>query len=70
MNTASRMESHGTPGRIHVSGTTYALLADRYMFGEPQVTEVKGKGTVETYLLRGRKPEVVEPGAKAAAGAV
>ncbi|MFZ0142276.1 MAG: adenylate/guanylate cyclase domain-containing protein [Aeromicrobium sp.] len=70
VNTASRMESHGTPGRIHVSGTTHALLDDRYMFGEPQVTQVKGKGTIETYLLRGRKPEVVEPGAKAAAGAV
>ena len=70
VNTASRMESHGIPGRIHVSGTTHALLGDRYTFGEPQVTDVKGKGSVETYLLRGRKPEVVEPGAKAAAGAV
>ena len=70
VNTASRMESHGAPGRIHVSDTTHALLRDRYTFGEPQVTDVKGKGSVETYLLRGRKPEVVEPGAIAAAGAV
>jgi class 3 adenylate cyclase len=66
VNTASRMESHGTPGRIHVSGTTYALLRDRYTFGEPQITEVKGKGAVETYLLRGRNRDVPEPEAMAA----
>ena len=66
VNTASRMESHGAPGSIQVSASTYALLRDRYTFGESQVTEVKGKGAVETYLLRGRKLDVSEPEAMAA----
>ncbi len=66
VNTASRMESHGTPGGIQVSAATYALLRDEYTFGGPQVTEVKGKGTIETYLLRGRKLDDVGTDAMAA----
>jgi class 3 adenylate cyclase len=66
VNTASRMESHGTPGSIQVSASAHALLRDRYTFGEPQLTEVKGKGAIEMYLLRGRRLDVVEPDAVAA----
>jgi class 3 adenylate cyclase len=53
VNTASRMESHGRPNRIHVSEATYELLLPRYAFGEPQQTEIKGKGTMTTYYLLG-----------------
>ena len=28
VNTASRMESHGTPGRIQITRATYELVAD------------------------------------------
>jgi class 3 adenylate cyclase len=55
VNTASRMESHGIPNCIQVSQTTYDLLQDKYLFEERGVIEVKGKGEMFTYLLRGRK---------------
>jgi class 3 adenylate cyclase len=51
VNTASRMESHGEPGRIVVSETTRRLLGDRYPFGPPREVDVKGKGVMRTYVL-------------------
>lgn len=54
VNTASRMESHGIPGRIQVSAETYARLQDDYQFEERGVIQVKGKGEMLTYLLTGR----------------
>jgi class 3 adenylate cyclase len=53
VNTASRMESHGVPNRIQVSESTYALLKDRYAFGDLQEMDVKGKGAMPTYFLLG-----------------
>jgi class 3 adenylate cyclase len=57
VNTASRMESHGIPGRIQVTEATYRLLCDRYAFEERGTIEVKGKGELRTYLLLGRSTE-------------
>jgi len=54
VNTASRMESHGVPGRIHVTEATYLLLADRFEFEKRAPIEVKGKGAMQTYLLIGQ----------------
>jgi class 3 adenylate cyclase/ligand-binding sensor domain-containing protein len=51
VNTASRMESHGVPGRIHVTASTYNALKDKYQFESRGVMEIKGKGKMETYLL-------------------
>ncbi len=53
VNTASRMESHGIPGEIQVSEATFELLKDKFVFEERGVVEVKGKGPMRTYLLRG-----------------
>ena len=53
MNTASRMESHGAPGRVHVSAATRALLGDGYRFEARGPIAVKGKGAMETYFLLG-----------------
>ncbi|WP_278258950.1 adenylate/guanylate cyclase domain-containing protein [Nocardioides convexus] len=53
VNTASRMESHGRPHRIQVAEATYALLADRYAFSDPQTVDIKGKGPMTTYFLLG-----------------
>jgi adenylate cyclase len=50
VNTASRMESSGVPGRIQVAGSTRERLGDRYRF-EPRQVEVKGLGRMETFLL-------------------
>ena len=47
------MESHGTPGEIHVSESTFHLLRDRYRFDDRGVIDVKGKGPMRTYFLRG-----------------
>ncbi len=56
VNTASRMESHGLPNRIQVSEPTYELLKDRYAFGDPHETDIKGKGAMPTYFLLGPEP--------------
>lgn len=55
VNTASRMESHGIPGRIQVTKGTYERLRDQYLFDERGLIEVKGKGIMTTYFLTGRK---------------
>jgi adenylate cyclase len=55
VNTASRMESHGIPGRIQVSLYSYNLLCDKYEFEHRGLIEIKGKGEMRTYLLTGRK---------------
>lgn len=51
VNTASRMESTGLPGRIQVSEATQALLAGQFELEERGEIEVKGKGKMRTYLL-------------------
>jgi class 3 adenylate cyclase len=51
VNTASRMESTGVPGRVQVSEATYALLKDQFALEERGEIEVKGKGKMRTYLL-------------------
>lgn len=55
VNTASRMESHGIPGYIHVTAATYDRLRDKYVFKERGTIQVKGKGEMLTYLLTGKK---------------
>jgi len=55
VNTASRMESHGTPGRIQITRATYELLADEFDCEPRGTIEVKGKGEVEAwYLVRAK----------------
>jgi class 3 adenylate cyclase len=54
VNTASRMESHGTPGRVHVSSETRQRLQGEYSFEARGTIEVKGKGRMDTYYLIGR----------------
>mmetsp|Transcript_18127 Transcript_18127/g.50792 ORF Transcript_18127/g.50792 Transcript_18127/m.50792 type:complete len:120 (-) Transcript_18127:129-488(-) len=49
MNTASRMESTGVPGKIHASAATQSLLLHEKWVPTGQV-EVKGKGLMETFL--------------------
>ncbi|XP_008071181.1 retinal guanylyl cyclase 2 [Carlito syrichta] len=58
VNTASRMESTGLPYRIHVSLSTVTILRDLNEGYEVELrgrTELKGKGTEETYWLVGKK---------------
>jgi len=57
VNTASRMESHGIPGYNQVTSVTYELLKDQYLFDKRGSIEIKGKGQMTTYLLKGAKEE-------------
>ncbi|KAG2382984.1 hypothetical protein C9374_004951 [Naegleria lovaniensis] len=51
INVASRMESTGVPGRIHISRSTYERVYDMGLEFEERKIEVKGKGECQTYLL-------------------
>ncbi|MCB1177678.1 MAG: adenylate/guanylate cyclase domain-containing protein [Leptospiraceae bacterium] len=52
VNTASRMESHGENGKIHLSSSTYELLKDEFDFIPRGMINVKGKGELNTYFLK------------------
>lgn len=54
VNIASRMESHGIPGNIQVSESTYQRLKGIYIFEERGEVEIKGKGKMKAYFLKGR----------------
>jgi len=51
VNTASRLESHGAPGRVHVSEAVYQRLRDTFAFEPRGTIEVKGKGPMSTYFI-------------------
>uniref|UniRef100_A0A8D2EHN0 guanylate cyclase n=1 Tax=Theropithecus gelada TaxID=9565 RepID=A0A8D2EHN0_THEGE len=53
VNTASRMESHGLPNKVHLSPTAYryALKNQGFEITERGEIEVKGKGKMTTYFL-------------------
>jgi adenylate cyclase len=53
VNTASRMESRGEPGRIQVSEAFRDLAADAFAFKERGFIELKGIGAARTYFLVG-----------------
>jgi class 3 adenylate cyclase len=55
VNTASRMQTHGTANEIQVSENTYARLCHKFEFQGQGVIQVKGKGEMHTYMLIGRK---------------
>ncbi|XP_044845175.1 guanylate cyclase soluble subunit beta-2-like isoform X2 [Mauremys mutica] len=53
VNTASRMESHGLPNKIHLSPTAFRALQNQgFEIVERGEIEVKGKGKMTTYILR------------------
>lgn len=55
VNTASRMESHGEPGRIQVTTAVKEELVDVYAFEPRGIVIVKGMGSVKTWWLAGAK---------------
>jgi len=52
VNLASRMESGGLPDSIQVTRPVYEKLKDLFVFEDRGAIEVKGKGSVEAWLLR------------------
>jgi len=51
VNVASRMESHGVPGRVHVSSAVRDRLADRLSFEDRGTIDVKNHGTMRTFFI-------------------
>jgi class 3 adenylate cyclase len=66
VNLASRMESHGIAGRVHISEATFECLRDSFEVEPRGFIDIKGKGSMRTYLLAGEKPSThpteVSPG--------
>jgi adenylate cyclase len=53
VNTASRMESQGLPGQIHVTDRVAAALGPGFVLRPRGTSDVKGKGSLTTFLLEG-----------------
>ncbi|GFY48133.1 soluble guanylate cyclase 88E [Trichonephila inaurata madagascariensis] len=62
VNTAARMQSHGEPGKIHISESSQKHLLKDDFISEPRGSmKIKGKGQMNTYWLLGlKKEDVVE----------
>jgi adenylate cyclase len=56
VNVASRLEAHGSPGRIHVSEQTRRALEHRYAFESCGPVNIRGKGLMRTAFLSARLP--------------
>jgi adenylate cyclase len=57
VNIASRMESHGESGAIHISEATYRLIEGQFNCELRGAIAVKGKGQMTTYWLRAEAQE-------------
>jgi class 3 adenylate cyclase len=55
VNTASRLESHGAPGRVQVTEVVFQRLQSRFEFEPRGVIELKGRGPMNTYYLNAVK---------------
>ena len=55
VNIASRMESHGVPGEIHVTAEVARRIGDEFDLSEPRAVLVKGKGEMMTHLIVRRR---------------
>ena len=51
VNVASRMESHGLPGEIQITGSTYELVKEQFQFSPRGAISVKGKGEMATWQV-------------------
>jgi class 3 adenylate cyclase len=58
VNVSSRMESSGTPGRVHISAQTAELLGDDFALESRGLVQAKGLGEVATFYVNGPKNSV------------
>jgi len=61
VNTASRMESSGQPGRVQITQATYDLVADEFVCEPGGDIHVKGKGTMPVWFVERRKGRTPAP---------
>ena len=57
VNTASRMESTCEFSKIQCSNSTYSIIQESFDLNYRGTVEVKGKGSMNTYYLKGNKGE-------------
>ncbi len=55
VNVASRMESSGEVGKVHVSASTHALVQDEFECVSRGARTIKGRGEMETWFVLGAK---------------
>jgi adenylate cyclase len=55
VNTASRMESSGIPGKVNISGATYNLVKDYFDCTYRGRIQAKNKGEIDMYLVESVK---------------
>jgi|JI9StandDraft_1071089.scaffolds.fasta_scaffold00704_19 class 3 adenylate cyclase len=60
VNTASRMESSGHPGKINISGSTYELIRDYFECEYRGRVNAKNKGEIDMYFVLRLKQEFSE----------
>ena len=58
VNTASRMESSGIPGKINISSITYGMVKDFFLCEYRGKLPVKYKGNIDMYFVKGLRPEL------------
>ena len=59
VNVSARMESHGLPGEIQITEAMAEKLKDEYLIVQRGWVEVKGKGLLQTFWLKGREDKDV-----------
>ncbi len=52
VNLASRLETHGLPGQVHVSGEVKRALGKKFHFEPRGRIEIKGVGHLEIWMLK------------------
>lgn len=60
VNTASRMESHGSSGKIQITRETYELVKDDFDCEYIGKLPIKGKGEMDVWHLLGRKEQRIQ----------
>jgi len=58
VNTASRMESQGIPGKIQITDSTQARLGKSFVTENMGSKDIVGKGAINTWFLVGRTSSV------------
>lgn len=53
VNTASRMESSGEPGKVNISGSTREWVKDQFKCTHRGRVDAKGKGAIDMYFVEG-----------------
>jgi len=58
VNQAQRMEMHGEPNHVNVSGNTYEIIAPYFVCNYRGKIQTKHNGTLDMYYVEGIKPEL------------